>query len=253
ERGSFLANAPASTHVSYNYRPTCAQCGINKVACQWPEQRKRGPAKHYIRTMEKRLMETENVLHTLMTQVSDKQLFSAFCQVDQPDCQARDSAVAQSGIDVFELVKHRQFGPVYWSNYPLNSAQEIKRWWKDRASVVSNVEQKQQSQCIKAVLEENQAIHSSGDDSCEEDLNETGDMMVMDNIEAAGHVVMGRQTMSRASGEDAGQEATVSVTTNLGPASPCSTVVSNLDAGSAAAHIAPKPKEFESYENAFLW
>ncbi|OHW97526.1 hypothetical protein CSPAE12_03863 [Colletotrichum incanum] len=158
--------------------------------------------------MEKRLMETENALYALMTQVSDEQLFSAFCHTDQPSCQARDSAVAQPSIDVFGLVKRRQFSPVYWGNYPLTSAQSIKRWWKSRASIVSDVEQNQQSQCIKVALEENQATHNSGDESCEEDLDETGDMMVVDTTEAAGRDKMGLQTISRASGEDAGQKAT---------------------------------------------
>ncbi|TID04172.1 putative 2-hydroxyacid dehydrogenase UNK4.10 [Colletotrichum higginsianum] len=171
----------ARKHKCSGERPKCAQCGINNVACQWPEQRKRGPPKHYITTMEKRLMETENVLCALLNQVSEEQLASAF------PCQAGDYPAPQVGGKDFELVKSRQFGPVHWGHYPLDSAQHVKRWWKARSSMVSTDAGSQQSQSVDGATEDNQAARDSRDGSYDDDFEPTEERVVVeDGIEPTG-------------------------------------------------------------------
>ncbi|KAF4485250.1 putative transcriptional regulatory protein [Colletotrichum fructicola Nara gc5] len=118
----------AKKHKCSGERPRCAQCGINNLVCQWPEPRKRGPPKHYINTMEKRLLETENVLCALLSQCSEAQLNSALTELRMPNSgNEKDTRAA-------EVARRERFGPVYWAKFPLNSAQEIQRWAEDKSS-----------------------------------------------------------------------------------------------------------------------
>ncbi|KAK1974738.1 hypothetical protein LZ30DRAFT_393302 [Colletotrichum cereale] len=179
ESGSFPATVlyPQSHHtyiLTFNCRPKCAQCGINNVPCQWPQQRKRGPPKDYIMTMEKRLMETESVLCALMAQVSDDQLSSAF-SLDQSDCQSGGSGVAQSDSNALDSIKAHHFGPVYWGTYPLKSVQGVKRWFKDRASISTNLAKTQRPRSVQVDLEEYEATASGTDENHENDFEETED------------------------------------------------------------------------------
>ncbi|WQF78957.1 Putative zn(2)-C6 fungal-type DNA-binding domain superfamily [Colletotrichum destructivum] len=239
---SFLRQDRLQDTITHIRRPKCAQCGINNVACQWPEQRKRGPPKHYITTMEKRLMETENVLCALLNQVSEEQLAAAF------PCQAAGYPAPQAGGKDFELVKSRQFGPVHWGHYPLDSAQHVRRWWKARSSMV-------QSQSVDGATEDNQAAPDSRDGSYDDDFEPTEeDVVVEGGIEPT--VVSRRDgRLSQAMNEDDGREAPASTMANPSPMRQDSVVrvPSSRDVSLVNACTAVEPREPESYESAFLW
>ncbi|KAK1966424.1 hypothetical protein LY78DRAFT_657316 [Colletotrichum sublineola] len=190
-------------------------------------------------TMEKRLMETESVLCALMTQVSDDQLFSAFSQ--------------PSNSTALDLVKTPQFGPVYWGNYPLKSAQDVKRWFKARASITADVAQSQRPRSIGVDLQESEGTHSGTDECHENDFDETDDTVGMIAIEAGQAERKGRQTTSRSSDDNVVQEDAASAAAHLGLARQSLTVASNMNASSAAPRISPEPEDHESYESAFLW
>ncbi|KAJ3539903.1 hypothetical protein NM208_g5299 [Fusarium decemcellulare] len=123
-------------------RPQCKQCGINNVTCQWPQPQKRGPPKNHTAALEKRLIETENILFALMAQVSDEQLASACHHMAQvPMTGARPS-----NSKPFDSTQSSNLRPVYWTNYPLNSVEDARRWWTDRASKMSHNPQPHQSE-----------------------------------------------------------------------------------------------------------
>ncbi|EFQ27267.1 hypothetical protein CGRA01v4_04325 [Colletotrichum graminicola] len=153
--------------------------------------------------MEKRLMETESVLCALMNQVSDDQLFSAFSQLDRSDFQPGHSATAQSALD---SVKNYHSGPVYWGNYPLNSAQDVKRWFQARASVATNTTGSQRPQSIKLDSEDSGTIQSGTDKSRQNDLAETNGTIGMVSMGAGQDATKGRRTTSGEPGEDAGKK-----------------------------------------------
>ncbi|KAK1593492.1 uncharacterized protein LY79DRAFT_179754 [Colletotrichum navitas] len=245
----------ARKHQCSGEQPKCAQCGINNVTCQWPQQQKRGPPKYYIVTMEKRLMQTERALCALMTQVSDDQLFSAFSQLDQSDCQPDPSAAAQSNGNVLDSVKTYHSGPVYWGNYPLNSAQDVKRWFQARASGATNITGSQRPQSIEIDLEDSGAIQSDTDTSHRNDLEEADGTVGIVSIGAGQDGTKGRQTTSRGPGENTGQEDTASATTKLSLVRQnlMVGVANNFNASSAPTRIVPGPEDHESYESAFLW
>ncbi|KAL4780911.1 hypothetical protein BJX76DRAFT_32194 [Aspergillus varians] len=92
-------------------RPKCIQCLDHRRNCDWPEQLKRGPAKGYIETLERRLQETENLLLGLLDQVSDSQL----SEIPHPTAQLRSG----------------KRGSEYWKMFPLRSVQDIRSWQED--------------------------------------------------------------------------------------------------------------------------
>ncbi|KAL4922770.1 hypothetical protein BDW62DRAFT_2843 [Aspergillus aurantiobrunneus] len=93
-------------------RPKCMQCLDHHRTCNWPEQLKRGPAKGYMETLERRLQETENLLLGLLEQVSDSQLSES---IPHPTAQLRSG----------------KRGSEYWKLFPLRSVQEIRSWQDD--------------------------------------------------------------------------------------------------------------------------
>ncbi|KAF3800114.1 hypothetical protein GCG54_00015493 [Colletotrichum gloeosporioides] len=79
--------------------------------------------------MEKRLLETENVLCVLLSQCSEAQLNSALSELRMPNSgNGKDTRAA-------EAARRERFGPVYWAKFPLKSAQDIKRWAEDKSSI----------------------------------------------------------------------------------------------------------------------
>ncbi|TQN63998.1 hypothetical protein CSHISOI_11456 [Colletotrichum shisoi] len=124
--------------------------------------------------MEKRLMETENVLCALLNQVSEEQLAAAF------PCQAGGYPAPQAGGKDSGLVKSRQFGPVHWGHYPLDSAQHVKRWWKARSSLDSTDAGSQRSRSADGAAEDNQAAPDSRDGSYDDDIEPTEESVVVE-------------------------------------------------------------------------
>ncbi|KAL4752388.1 hypothetical protein BDW72DRAFT_72664 [Aspergillus terricola var. indicus] len=98
-------------------RPKCIQCLEHRRNCDWPEQLKRGPAKGYIESLERRLQETEGLLLGLLEQVSDSQLAESIpVPHHDPSAQLRSS----------------KRGSEFWKLFPLKSVQEIRAWQEDR-------------------------------------------------------------------------------------------------------------------------
>ncbi|KAK1994969.1 hypothetical protein LX36DRAFT_660063 [Colletotrichum falcatum] len=181
--------------------------------------------------MEKRLIETENVLCALMTQVSGDQLFSAFSHLGQSDCQPGRSAVAQPNGTALESVKTHRFGPVYWDKYPLKSAQDVQRWFEARASAAADAgESRHHPSSIEADPEESEGTRSGADESPENDSEETDGTVAVISVEVSqdGRSIKGRENASGGPGGDDGQEDT-------------------------APRIASEPEDGEDYESAFLW
>lgn len=194
-------------------------------------------------------METENVLCALLNQVSEEQLASAF------PCQAGDYPAPQVGGKDFELVKSRQFGPVHWGHYPLDSAQHVKRWWKARSSMVSTDAGSQQSQSVDGATEDNQAARDSRDGSYDDDFEPTEESVVVeDGIEPTGISRRDRR-LSQAMNEDDGRQGPASTMANPSPTRQDSVVrvPSSRHVSLVAACTAVEPRETESYESAFLW
>ncbi|KAH8700496.1 hypothetical protein BGW36DRAFT_405732 [Talaromyces proteolyticus] len=119
-------------------RPTCEQCIEYRRECAWPEQLKRGPAKGYTEALENRLLETENVLLTILSNLSQPQLYSILSE----NISRRDSKnQGKRAIHIPSPSSHKR-GVDYWKSFPLSSAEDIRRWEKDchcvrRSSVVS--------------------------------------------------------------------------------------------------------------------
>ncbi|RSM04635.1 hypothetical protein CDV31_009959 [Fusarium ambrosium] len=133
-------------------RPQCVRCHINDIQCQWPEPRKRGPPKHYTAIIEKRLLETEAILFALMSQVSDEQLMSAYDYLQQDRQSSANLDEPSDAGNRHGLTRKDKLGLVYWGNYPLNSAQDARRWWADRMSTAANESPSRQNQVIGDAL-----------------------------------------------------------------------------------------------------
>lgn len=73
-----------------------------------------------------------------MSQVSDEQLMSACDHLRQDRQQSANLDEPSDAVNRHGLTRTEKFGPVYWNNYPLNSAQDARRWWADRMSSAAN-------------------------------------------------------------------------------------------------------------------
>ncbi|EEU35554.1 uncharacterized protein NECHADRAFT_88798 [Fusarium vanettenii 77-13-4] len=142
-------------------RPQCVRCRINEVQCQWPQPQKRGPPKHYTAIIEKRLIETEAILLALMSQVSDEQLMSAYNHLQQDKQSSANLGVPSNSGNRHELTRKDKFGPVYWSNYTLSSAQDARRWWADRVSAAEHGTPSRQYEDIEPALRETNVTSES--------------------------------------------------------------------------------------------
>lgn len=91
-----------------------------------------GPPKQYTSALEARLFETENLLIVLLSQVSDAQLASGFHRLDE----LRQLRFGFPGVtddaEVLSYARKNKFEPGYWSEYPLLSVEDVRRWCKDR-------------------------------------------------------------------------------------------------------------------------
>lgn len=88
-----------------------------------------GPPKQYTSALETRLFETENVLIALLSQVSDAQLTAGFHRLEA--LRRQDVGLPDDAGTLAYARKHK-FGPSYWSDFPLRSAEDAKRWSEDR-------------------------------------------------------------------------------------------------------------------------
>ncbi|CZT14114.1 uncharacterized protein RCC_00088 [Ramularia collo-cygni] len=105
-------------------KPQCDQCRMHNEECWWSDQKKRGPAKDYLRSLQDRLQETERLLLTVLPHVPDEILGPVLQQSDAtsgPSHQAWTSSLS---------------GPEYWSRFSLNRIDHIRDWQDHRASGV---------------------------------------------------------------------------------------------------------------------
>ncbi|KAH7076384.1 hypothetical protein BKA63DRAFT_281474 [Paraphoma chrysanthemicola] len=122
----------ARKHRCSGEKPRCAQCKSNKVPCEWPAQQKRGPPKQYINSIESRLAETENVLLALLSQVTFEQLQASFQSVVGL-ARARSPSLEQAESDSPSSPVTRR-DPAHWASFPLDSPENVRRWWEVRRS-----------------------------------------------------------------------------------------------------------------------
>jgi hypothetical protein len=95
----------------------------------------RGPPKHYTNSLEARLFETEAVLLSLLSHISTEQLKASF-QSTPPTGQTYNapSYGFEQITEQLSCVKQNVFKPAYWSSFPLDSEENVRRWWEDRTS-----------------------------------------------------------------------------------------------------------------------
>lgn len=97
--------------------------------------------------MEQRLIHAEAVLLALLSQATDAQLASAFQELRRSN---------DSGPHVgcqLEAVKREKFGSAYWERFPLNSAEEARRWCADRSSTVASTPSSPVQESIDAMVD----------------------------------------------------------------------------------------------------
>lgn len=104
-------------------KPVCDQCRSHNEECWWSDQKKRGPAKDYLRSLQDRLQETEKLLLGVLGQVSDDGLHSALQQ-------ANSSVPAPS----HQTWTNSCSGQEYWNQNPLSEIASIRRWQQHRNS-----------------------------------------------------------------------------------------------------------------------
>ncbi|KAK1687506.1 hypothetical protein BDP55DRAFT_660226 [Colletotrichum godetiae] len=253
-RGACLA-CRARKHKCSGERPKCAQCGINNVSCQWPEQRKRGPPKHYILTMEKRLMETEQVLGALLAQVSRDQLVSAFRDLRGPSLRTTGGASSTNDGTSLEVVKGQKFGPVYWGNYPLDSAEAVQQWWEDRTSIDPSDVPTMDSQVSEVAATNDSPTDNTpgGDDSCgDDDSEETEGMRRAESMEED-DTLMINPDMSRDSEQYSTRIRGIGGGAAGSPVEAATSSELSLDTGADERRRETQLPILESYESAFLW
>lgn len=98
----------------------------------------RGPPKHYINSLESRLLETEAVLLSLLSHVSPEQL-KASIESKPPFGPAYFNLnyEREQATQHVALLKQDVCRPAYWNSFPLDSEQNVRRWWEDRRSRTS--------------------------------------------------------------------------------------------------------------------
>ncbi|KAK1716779.1 uncharacterized protein BDZ83DRAFT_634455 [Colletotrichum acutatum] len=254
-RGACLA-CRARKHKCSGERPKCAQCGINNVSCQWPEQRKRGPPKHYIVTMEKRLMETEQVLCALLAQVSGNQLERAFRDIPKAGLPSTGNGSSATSGTSIEVVKGDKFGPVYWGNHPIDSAEAVQRWRADRTSIEPSETPKRGSHAAEVAATNDEPTDNTpgGDDSYgDDDIEESEGMTRAESMEEDEETLMIDPDISRASElgatriRDTGGGAAGLLVEGLTGSR------ASLDTRTSGKRREMRPPTSESYESAFLW
>jgi len=96
-----------------------------------------------------------------MSQVSDEQLMSAYNHLQQDKQSSANLDVPSNSGNRHELTRKDKFGPVYWSNYTLSSAQDARRWWADRVSAAEHGTPSRQYEDTEPALRETNVTSES--------------------------------------------------------------------------------------------
>ncbi|KIV86336.1 hypothetical protein PV11_01953 [Exophiala sideris] len=122
-------------------RSGCLQCQAAAIQCTWPEQRKRGPAKGYIEGLEHRLHEAESLILALLPVITTEQLNSAAetlnstaSSADIMGLKSRDSqSPGPRNVRSSPPTLNKKTGIEYWEAFPLDTAENIRKWQQDCA------------------------------------------------------------------------------------------------------------------------
>lgn len=98
---------PAKRQKCSGSKPQCDQCRMHNEECWWSDQKKRGPAKDYLRSLQDRLQETERLLLGVLPHVPDEVL----------------GAVLQQPDGVLAKIPYE-----HWSRFRLNRLDHIREW-----------------------------------------------------------------------------------------------------------------------------
>ena len=99
-------------------KPRCDQCRMHNEECWWSDQKKRGPAKDYLRSLQDRLQESEKLLLSLLDEVPDSTLANALHR-GSGNTSTPPSHQTWTGS---------MSGQDYWTRYPLNRLESIRDW-----------------------------------------------------------------------------------------------------------------------------
>ncbi|EXF77068.1 hypothetical protein CFIO01_01715 [Colletotrichum fioriniae PJ7] len=206
--------------------------------------------------MEKRLMETEQVLCALLGQVSRDQLETAFRDIPKVGLRSTGSASSTNCGTSIEVVKGEKFGPVYWSNHPIDSAEAVQRWWANRTSIEPSETPNRDSHPSEVAATNDTPTDNTpgGDDSYgDDDVEESEDMTRAESMEEDEETLMIDPDMSRASERNATRiRDTGGVAAGL-PAEELTGSRGSLDTRMSEKRRETRPPISESYESAFLW
>ncbi|CAK4004077.1 C6 finger domain [Lecanosticta acicola] len=106
-------------------KPVCDQCRAHNEECWWSDQKKRGPAKDYLRSLQDRLQETEKLLLGVLNQASDDALHNGLQQANSNSNPPAPSHQTWTSVCS---------GQEYWAHYPLNELSSIRQWQQHRMS-----------------------------------------------------------------------------------------------------------------------
>ncbi|CEJ54173.1 hypothetical protein PMG11_00494 [Penicillium brasilianum] len=156
-------------------KPVCQQCLEYNRPCNWPEQLRRGPPKGHIEAVEHRLQVTENALLRLLSQVSNAQLLEAF---------PKDSPFERTDpCGYVPLSRIERKGIEDWAQFPLDKADNIRKWQKfcvDQGAtspphqVVGNIHSPSRSSCPSGQNRKNSALQGSSNRPFEERVEFSG-------------------------------------------------------------------------------
>ncbi|KAH7234235.1 hypothetical protein B0J15DRAFT_504554 [Fusarium solani] len=235
-------------------RPQCVRCRINDVQCQWPQPQKRGPPKHYTAIIEKRLIETEAILLALMSQVSDEQLMSAHDHLQQDRQPSANLDEPSDAGNRHGLTRKDKFGPVYWSNYPLNSAQDSRRWWADRMSTAANEAPSRQYEVIDHALIETNVASEHGKTTLQEaDTSEfrSNELSPGDESPIAPRLSVAQQDDCDATVDESSRaEPTLSIHQEVGTSQ---SQMTHLEQTPIRSTGYQNSRDVGGYESAYLW
>ncbi|KXH36144.1 hypothetical protein CSIM01_10653 [Colletotrichum simmondsii] len=201
--------------------------------------------------MEKRLMETEQVLCALLAQVSGDQLERAFRDIPKAGLRSTGSASSAHGGTSIEVVKGEKFGPVYWGSHPIDSAEAVQRWWADRTSKGPSETSNRDSHASEVAATNDTPTDNTpgGDESYgDDDIERSEGMTRAESMEEDGENLMIDPDMSSVSGiRDAGGGTAGLLAEGV--------TVSRADRDTRTSdkRRQTRPPISESYESAFLW
>ena len=111
--------------------PTKAVNGLRPTLQDASLTGRSGPPKQYIHSLEKRLIETERLLLSLLCQTSDAQLQVAFRRM--PSLES-DYNTQEQELEPEANTRQEVSRPSHWNSFPLNSEENVRRWCADQMS-----------------------------------------------------------------------------------------------------------------------